>query len=371
VSPDQGVTSAFNWTDGWPNPLPLIPNRDPSIQNGGAVAYYNPKQDGRPMYAENLGFGIERELPWGISARAEYVGKLGHRIFLPDPINNLDPQYLSLGTLLLQNINSPEAIAAGIPIPYVGFDGTVQQALLPYPQYPGGVTRSKDPWQNTAYHALEVNVQKHFGSGLSFLAAYTFSKNIGSSIGAYPTEHINVIQSLDRPQNLVVSYTYDLPIGPGKRFLAGGNSAVRQIVGGWQVSGIQNYASGTPIDFAPAVDLTGQAVRAGNCGSVNPYSLTGGILNPAGFSSPAAFTVPTTIQLNGVRNCGYENENVAFSKMFPIREGIRLNFGAEMFNIFNRHGWTGLNTSVTSATFGNYTAATTPRNVQFHLRVEF
>lgn len=371
VSPDQGVNPAFNWNNGWPAPLPLIPNTDPSIQNGGAVSYYNPKRDGRPLYAENLGFGIERELPWGISARAEYVGKLGHRIFLADPINSLDPHYLSLGTLLLQNIHSPEAVSAGIAVPYPGFNGTVQQALLPYPQYPGGVTRSKEPWQNTAFHALEVNVQKHFGSGLSFLAAYTLSKNIGSAVGPYPTEHVNVIQSLDRRQNLVVSYTYDLPFGAGRRYFAGGNSVVKQVVSRWQVSGIQNYASGTPINFAPAVDLTGQSVRQGGCGSVNPHSLTGGILNPAGFKSPAAFTVPTTIQLQGVRNCGYENENVAVSRMFPIRENVRLNFGAELFNIFNRHGWTGLNTSVTSATFGNYTGATTSRNVQFHVRVEF
>jgi hypothetical protein len=371
LTPDQGVTPAFNWSNGWPGPLPQIPNTDPSIQNGGAVNYYNPTRDGRFLYAENLGFGVERELPGRISLRAEYVGKLGHRIFMPIPINNLNPSYLSLGSLLLQSATSPDAVAAGIPLPYAGFDGTVQQALLPYPQYPGGVTAVNAPVQNTAYHALEVNAQKHFGGGLTFLAAYTVSKNLGTAVGPYPTELVHAIQSLDRPQNLVVSYTYELPFGPGKRFANSRGTLVEQAVGGWQISGIHTYASGTPINFSPAIDLTGAAIRQSGCGGVHPYSTTGGILNPAAFATPPAFTVPNTIQLSNVRNCGYENENIAFSKVFPIRESIRFNFGAEMYNIFNRHGWTGINTSVTSPTFGNYTGATNPRNVQFHLRFEF
>jgi hypothetical protein len=310
-------------------------------------------------------------LPGRVSLRAEYVGKFGHRIFMAVPINNLDPRYLSLGSLLLQNINSPQAIAAGIPNPYVGFDGTVQQALLPYPQYPGGVSAAKSPSQNTTFHALEVNLQKHFGSGLSFLAAYTLSKNLGTSVGPYPTQLINVVQSLDRPQTLVVSYTYDLPFGRGKRFLSGANGVLDQVVGGWRVAGIQSYASGLPINFPGGVDYTGQSLRQGGCGSVNPLVPTGGILNPAGFSVPAQFTIPQSIQLQGVRNCGYENENIAFVKVLPVRENVHLNFGAEMFNIFNRHSWTGINTSVTSASFGNYTAATDPRSIQLHFRVEF
>jgi hypothetical protein len=206
---------------------------------------------------------------------------------------------------------------------------------------------------------------------LTFLAAYTVSKNLGTAVGPYPTELVHAIQSLDRPQNLVVSYTYELPFGPGKRFANSRGTLVEQAVGGWQISGIHTYASGTPINFSPAIDLTGAAIRQSGCGGVHPYSTTGGILNPAAFATPPAFTVPNTIQLSNVRNCGYENENIAFSKVFPIRESIRFNFGAEMYNIFNRHGWTGINTSVTSPTFGNYTGATNPRNVQFHLRFEF
>jgi hypothetical protein len=50
-------------------------------------------------------------------------------------LNQLPLQYLSLGQLLNQNIYSAAAQSAGIPVPYPGFNGSVLQALRPYPQY--------------------------------------------------------------------------------------------------------------------------------------------------------------------------------------------------------------------------------------------
>ena len=56
-------------------------------------------------------------------------------------MNQLNPKYLSLGDGLLQNCSTTGPMCApGIPLPYVGFTGTVAQALLPYPQYAGGGT---------------------------------------------------------------------------------------------------------------------------------------------------------------------------------------------------------------------------------------
>ena len=81
-------------------------------------------------------------------------------------------QDISLGNKLFLNINDPAA--AGIPKPYPSFSGTVAQALEPYPQYSGLSTLS-DQWGNSAYHAAQISVQKHFGS-LTMLANYTISK---------------------------------------------------------------------------------------------------------------------------------------------------------------------------------------------------
>src|ERR1700722_19055271 len=87
--------------------------------------------------SQNIGLSVERTFPGQLSVRADYVGKLQHN--LPSSgtvdLNQLDPKYLSLGNLLVTNVDSPQAQAAGIGIPYPGFTGTVAQALLPYPQY--------------------------------------------------------------------------------------------------------------------------------------------------------------------------------------------------------------------------------------------
>jgi hypothetical protein len=44
-----------------------------------------------------------------------------------------------------------------------------------------------------------------------------------------------------------------------------------------------------------------------------------------------------------VRDCPSLNESLHARKHFRISESVRLQFGAEMFNLFNRHQWFGLN----------------------------
>ena len=61
-----------------------------------------------------------------------YVGSKGTRLGSNlSPENQLPASNLRLGQLLFANINSAEARAAGIPIPYPGFNGSVAQALRP------------------------------------------------------------------------------------------------------------------------------------------------------------------------------------------------------------------------------------------------
>ena len=78
--------------------------------------------------------------------------------------------------------------------------------------------------------------------------------------------------------------------------------------------------------------------------------------------------------LSDVRACGYLNESASVRKNFPIHENVKLEFGADLFNMFNRHYWldSNLAASLTSpTTFGTYNAASNPRNIQFHLKIRF
>ncbi len=393
---NAGVTPAFQWDSGFPAAAP-VPTTDPSYLNGNAVNQieYNNNKWGR---TQAFGLSVERSLPWGLFLKAEYMGKLTHGINVPAnsifttspsivpvrgwPEDQLDPKYLALGSLLLESASSPDAVAAGITLPYPGFVGSVAQALLPFPQY----TYIGD-LNNTSgfneYNAGTFSIQKRFGAGLSFLVGYTVSKDLLS--GFFQANEQNTrkqLATLDTPQALAVSYAWELPFGHGTRFLNDAHGIVEQVVGGWEVTGIQNYFSGLPVNVStnatlPGIKLVeaernpGVPIRTSiSCGSYTPGGSP--YLNVAAFSDPAPFTLGNTYMLPNVRGCPYFNENISINKYFPIREAIRFKFSANFFNVFNRHQFGGLGSNIDSpSAFGQFTSASTPRQIQLSGRLEF
>jgi hypothetical protein len=246
--------------------------------------------------------------------------------------------------------------------------------------------------QNAFYHSLQVKAQKHFGQGFSFLVAYTIAKELDSQPGVNPfAPRIKEFSILDRPQQLAISYDYELPFGPGKHFLKSmGNPFLTGLVGGWSVAAIQSYQSGLPISLSSFANLTGQPIRTGiACDNYDPNNpARNRYLNPDAFGLPPAFTLGTVHQLPNVRTCGFVNENISFVKDTRIREGLHLKFRAEFFNIFNRHEWLsgiytqGVNTDINNpAAFGRYgtacspfaicSASTDPRFIQLNLNLLF
>jgi hypothetical protein len=66
------------------------------------------------------------------------------------------------------------------------------------------------------------------------------------------------------------------------------------------------------------------------------------------------------------------NESLSILKAFPIKEGINARFGAEIFNLLNRHQWMGLQADVNNPdAFGRYASASDPRTIQLQLKIEF
>src|SRR5262249_5192447 len=129
----------------------------------------------------------------------------------------------------------------------------------PYPQFTS--VSEGSPSGYSTYHALQVTAQKHAGHGLSFLAAYTASKLLGSDFGnanGPPVQHPELRRTgktlpsggssvTDQPQALKVSYIYELPFGNGKRFAKTSSGVLERLVGGWQVGASQEYFSGNPL----------------------------------------------------------------------------------------------------------------------------
>ena len=119
---------------------------------------------------------------------------------------------------------------------------------------------------NSNYHALQTKVEKRFGSGLSYLMSYTWSKaigdysfipgedrNLGANWGVQNALDLAAERSLLNQHikhRLVASYLYDLPFGKGRRYGSGWGGAMNTLLGGWTVGGISSFLTGSPINLS-------------------------------------------------------------------------------------------------------------------------
>jgi len=423
---DNGVTRIF------PASGPFTPQG----QNGSNGVIQVPANSGRPADIQSWNLDVQRQIATNLAISVAYVGSKGTHLPALNIIpNQVNPANLSLGSDLTMDVGClssgkcPSAIAAGIKVPYAGFTGNINQALRPYPQY-GDFNQednsfSPDRTGNSTYHAMQLQLNKRFAQGLSFLVSYTVSKNItdadsagpgvsgfigtNSFIGenSYNRAAEKAVSQLDTPQSLVASFFYELPVGRGKPFLNSGGGLDR-LVGGWYVSGIASYHSGTPMEvYGPCGGTAGDVLFAGcHLTGIARVNVVPGVnqtnksnFNPATtpFFNPNAFTVaaPLTFgneprSLDHARTYGGRNEDFTLGKRTRLfGERANIDFRAEFFNIFNRHiyqapggfapnlgtpfvpaGGPGC-TGPLACGFGAVTDASGPRTIQFGLKIEY
>jgi hypothetical protein len=394
-----------NW-DTQSLPLPGPKPFSPALGVASAINAFDPNRDGIAPYALVWNIGIQRQLPAQLFLSASYTGNRGNRLTSQlNPINQLGPNYLPLGPILGDLVTSPQAIAAGIRIPYSGFvqqfgsAATVLQALLPYPQY-ASIFNNFDDNGSSLYNALQVQVEKRYSSGLSFLVAYSLShmqSNTSSGFTSFASASLNKnnqkaewsVDSNDQPNVINIAATYELPFGKGKKFLNHGG-ITNAVVGGWQLSPLLTYANGTPLQ----VTVPGQPLGCAEptCASNRPNVVPGvkqqfsynnvykglPILNAAAFSNPGVWGIGDEPRyLSSIRNDFQSNENVAAAKYFPITEHVQLKLEIEFFNVLNRVNFSGpgcsLDTTLTDSNFGRSVncQANTPRQGQGLLSISF
>jgi len=391
ASTDSGVTPGFNWDNGFPQNFAHPPQISPTVANNSAVAMIG-GNDGRPPYFANWSVGVQRELPAGFTLEADYVGikgtRLGTALIRP---NELNPSYLSLGSLLSSQVTSPQAQAAGIPIPYSGFTGSVAQALRPYPQYLD-ITSNTNPNGNSTYHALQAKIQKRMANGITGIIAYSWSKSIsdgdvqaGGGPGGqtfYNRRLEKAISDTDVPQSLTLSFLYELPFGPGKHFLNHGG-ILGKIAGGWEFTAIHQYSEGVPVVLTATdtLPLFTSTLRPNAVYGVPQLASYSGQFDPAvdRYINPAAFTLPAPLSLGtaarsytGLRAPWTLNESWGAIKRTTLSERFVLEFRAEFFNVLNRVVFSGPNANISASNFGLITSqANAPRQGQVALKIEF
>ena len=186
------------------------------------------------------------------------------------------------------------------------------------------------------------------------------------------------LSSFNQTHRFTADYLWELPFGHDKRWLAG-NSVSRAILGDWQWSGDWSIASGLP--FAPRLLGNFSDVERGTNGTLRPDLVAGqsiGISDPsiARWFNTTAFVAPPTGQFGNARRNSITGPPVhvfdmAFTKIFPLKESRFLEFRAQATNIFNIPQYAAIDTVVNSPTFGRVTSVGAMRAVQLTARFRF
>ncbi len=318
------------------------------------------QRDRRDLYSMQWGLSIQRQLPAAFVGQIGYVGSSGVKLFARQWINNLDPV----------------------------------TKVRPLPTFGRMDEKRQDGKSN--FNALQVSVYRRMGHGLNWGTEYMWSHsindgNIGGGEGAQP--QIPVCRACDRGNSnqdirhtITTNWIYQLPFGPGQRFLNTG--AASKILGGWEMSGIWTARTGRMLTIG--ISRATADVPDGNTSGQRPNIVPGVSIYPAGgptfgqWFNPAAFAIPARGTWGNAGRAiatgpGLVQMDFALQKNTRMTEGKALAFRIESFNLFNRIQAGNPGTAFTSpASFGiinaglNRTIGTgTSRQIQMAMRLLF
>src|SRR5207248_7885402 len=145
-----------------------------------------------------------------------------------------------------------------------GSGGLTARAFLKYPQF-RGITNNFDTNGADKYNALQMSLRKRTGSGLTFLVSYTLSKYLTNTDSGFSTFNFRGLDPAnpgaewsvgnnDQTHVLTIAGVYELPIGPGKKYLNHGGTAMKNLTGGWKLAMVNYYESGTPLPVRACLD---------------------------------------------------------------------------------------------------------------------
>ena len=406
VNPWRGI---FNWDDGFPIKDRYVPaSYNRSWGNSNRPGMIDPNY-GKTGYIQMWNLNIQREITAHTVLDVGYVANKGTRLRVGDIalVDQLPASVFSQYGRNLTNIirNPADAAANGVAYPYAGFVGPVAAALRPFPQVLGINTVSTygSPIGFSTFNSLQVTLNRQFSKGLTIYGNYVWSKAInnftssllGDNSGSQPLDYYNLklekaVSSYDIPHQFKILIDYELPFGHGRSFGVNMPRVTNAVLGGWSVSAILNYFSGTPLNFPGSFPLSGGWNGALNRANIapgdllksgfdksafqlaSPSSANNTYLNKSIFSDPAPLTLGTAArEYAQARGFGTINEDIGILKRFQIRERWWAQLRGEFLNAFNRHNLSGINATVTSPTFGQVTGVTGNRVIQVSARLDF
>ena len=257
-----------------------------------------------------------------------------------------------------------------------------------YPQYASVAVIQ--PYGDSWYHGLKVNVDRRFASSMGFRASWTFAKSLNTTgLGSYG-ESTEVIKRspfdvgaekgrspYDARHRFTLSYAWELPFGPGKKFATDAKGFWGGLVGGWQLNGITILQTGTPVDLTLATDI---ANTGGAGGDNRPDRIgdpnEGGAKTVQQWFNTAAFALPRQFVWgnagkNLITGPGITQWDISLFKNIALTETQRLQFRFEVFNFINHPNFDAPNAQFGTAQFGRILSAGEARELQFAVRYSF
>ncbi len=312
-------------------------------------------------YSMMYNFGIQRQLPGNMVLDVTYMANLARKM----PNSNLQTNQ--------------------VPVELMGPGN--KQSLRPYPQF-NNVAVQFPTLGVTNYHAGVIKLNKRFSHGFNLLTTYTWARNIGNidhansgGVGDNALYMDFYNRKLDKGPNAIdivhrytVSAVYELPFGPGRKWVTGG--ALSHVIGGWTISTLGTVQSGGPFGVrvqSAKINFAAGGVRANIIGDPTLPSSERSIdrwFNLDAFTRPADYTFGDSGR-GIVRSDGRVNFDFSLNKRFHITERVNLKFSGEFFNAFNHPDFNPPNRNLGNANFGRISGATEGRVIQLGMQLNF
>jgi len=324
-----------------------FPTNFPQYLPSNAFTY---QRDLRTPYMQQWNFSVQRELAGSNVAELAYVG--------------------TKGTKLIDNRDANQANAS-----------PSQPNPRPVPQFAD--IDAYESRGSSSYNGLQARFTRRLSAGLSALVSYTWSKSIDDASGFFssngdtnfPQNSNNTradrgLSNFDVRHRFTLAYSYDLPF-------RGRNLLLR----GWQTNGVWTFQTGGPftITLLPGMDNSNTGIAA-VVGVVDRPNVIGNPnlsdRGPARWFNTGAFVMPPfgtfgNAGRNVVEGPGFSSVDVSAIKNTLLREGLNVQFRAEIFNLLDRPNFKLPDHALASPSFGSILSAGTPRRVQFGLKLIF
>jgi len=349
-----------------------------AFSNDAGVPQYGLDTSGKMGYNWQWNLSVEREVARNTTLEVGYVGSKGADLLHPFDINQVPA-----------GDNNGNGIADRLDFIHAGSNSDARGALRPYGVFGNTSIAILDHTGSTIYHSLQTQLVSRFLHGSQFQTSYTFSRTIGdvTLIGGENGVGGSSVSLLENPGlDRGLTLTHRAHIFNASLVLAMPDlndkpAFQKHVLGGWEIGTIAQASSGRPITVfnGRIPGLTNGASGTGQTANQRPNRVAGQSCRATSgpdeqILNPDAWTL-TGFQLGTFGDSGrgicdgpnFFQVDLAFYKNIKYSEHVKLQLRFEIFNVFNRVNFVGVNTSLnpTSVTLDTGSAATATRIIAF------